>query len=105
MVCCAIPGPHPQPLSYKERGARAVARLHCLPYSGEGIAVSLYGLLGCRRGGGRLGRQILVFHFPCVIQCVKRGVPNQIPERPVAGHFTLSMKRPNGGAVSVAVRS
>src|SRR5215471_3193558 len=26
--------------------------------------------------------QILVFHFPGVIERVKRGVPNQVPERP-----------------------
>ena len=40
--------------------------------------------------------QVFVFHFPGVIQRVKRGVPNQIPERPGAGQFALGMERPNG---------
>src|SRR5260370_39986307 len=48
--------------------------------------------------------QVFVFHFPGVIQRVIRGVPNQIPERPSSGHFTLSMERPNGVAIGVAVR-
>src|SRR5215472_11717095 len=48
--------------------------------------------------------QIFVFHFPGVIQRVIRGVPNQIPQRPGAGQFALSMERPNGVAIGVAVR-
>ena len=31
--------------------------------------------------------QVFVFHCPGVIQSVKRGVPQQIPERPGSGHF------------------
>lgn len=34
-------------------------------------------------------RQVLVFHFPGVVHGVKGGVPNQVPERPLAGQFTL----------------
>jgi len=48
--------------------------------------------------------QVFVFHFPGVIQRVIRGVPNQIPQRPSSGHFALSMERPNGVAIGVAVR-
>src|SRR6266568_8059453 len=48
--------------------------------------------------------QVFVFHFPGVIQRVICGVPNQIPQRPGSGHFALSMERPNGGAIGVAVR-
>ena len=33
--------------------------------------------------------QILVFHFPGVIERVKGGVPYQVPQRPLAGQFTL----------------
>ena len=33
--------------------------------------------------------QILVFHFPGVIEGVKGGVPYQVPQRPLAGQFTL----------------
>ena len=49
--------------------------------------------------------QILVFHFPRVIQRVKGGVPKQIPERPGAGRFALSVELPNGSAIGVAVRA
>jgi len=49
--------------------------------------------------------QVFVFHFPGVIQRVKRSVPNQIPERPGAGHFAFRMERTNGVAIGVAVRS
>src|SRR6266511_4015306 len=48
--------------------------------------------------------QILVFHFPGVIERVKRGVPNQVTQRPRAGHFALGMQRPNGVAIGVAMR-
>src|SRR5215469_6955907 len=48
--------------------------------------------------------QVFVFHFPGVIQRVIRGVPNQIPERPSAGHFALRMEHPNGVAIGLAVR-
>src|SRR6476660_5229053 len=48
--------------------------------------------------------QILVFHFPGVIERVKRGVPNQVPERPRAGHVALGMQRPNGVAIGFAMR-
>ena len=34
-------------------------------------------------------RQILVFHFPGMIERVKSGVPYQVPQRPLAGQFTL----------------
>ncbi len=48
--------------------------------------------------------QVFVFHFPCVIERVKRSVPNQKLERPGSGHFALSMECPNGVAIGVAVR-
>ena len=35
------------------------------------------------------GSQILVFHFPGMIERVKGGVPYQVPQRPLAGQFTL----------------
>jgi hypothetical protein len=35
----------------------------------------------------QFGSQILVFHFPGVIERVKRGVPNQVAERPFAGQL------------------
>ena len=47
--------------------------------------------------------QVLVFHFPRVIQRVKCGVPNQIPKRPGAGHFALGVERPDGIEISLAV--
>src|SRR6266581_8002618 len=50
------------------------------------------------------GGEVLVFHFPGVIQRVIRGVPNQVPERPGSGHFALGMERPNGCAIGVALR-
>src|SRR6266851_9937597 len=50
------------------------------------------------------GGEVLVFHFPGVIQRVIRGVPNQVPERPGSGHFTLGMERPNGCGIGVAMR-
>ena len=41
-------------------------------------------------GTSRLfGSQILVFHFPGMIERVKGGVPYQVPQRPLAGQFTL----------------
>src|SRR5438067_11303560 len=49
--------------------------------------------------------QVFVFHFPGVIERVIRGMPNQVPQRPDAGHFALGMERPNGIAIGVAVRS
>ncbi len=36
--------------------------------------------------------QILVLHFPGVIERMIRGVPNQVPELPGAGDFALGMK-------------
>jgi hypothetical protein len=35
------------------------------------------------------GSQILVFHFPGMIERVKGGVPDQVPQRPLAGQFPL----------------
>jgi hypothetical protein len=49
------------------------------------------------------GSQILVFHFPGVIQRMIRGVPNQIPERPGAGHFALRMEGPSCIAIGIAM--
>jgi hypothetical protein len=43
---------------------------------------------------------IFVFHLPGVIERVIGGVPNQVPERPGAGHFVLGMQRP-----AIALRS
>ena len=41
-------------------------------------------------GASRLfGSQILVFHFPGMIERVKGGVPYQVPQRPLAGEFPL----------------
>ena len=41
-------------------------------------------------GTSRLfGSWILVFHFPGMIERVKGGVPYQVPQRPLAGQFTL----------------
>jgi len=39
-----------------------------------------------------------------MIKRVKRGVSNQKPERPRAGHVALGMQRPNGSAVGIAMR-
>src|SRR5262249_49127294 len=50
------------------------------------------------------GGQVLVFHFPRVVHRVKRGVPNQVSQRPGPGHLALGMELPNGFAVGVAVR-
>src|SRR4051812_3000422 len=50
------------------------------------------------------GSQVLVFHFPGVIERVKRGMPNQVPERPGTGHFALDVQRPNRVAIGVAMR-
>ena len=48
---------------------------------------SVYEMLGST---SRLfGSQILVFHFPGMIERVKCGVPYQVPQRPLAGQFTL----------------
>lgn len=49
--------------------------------------------------------QVSVFHFPRVIQCVICRVADQIAERPGAGWFALGMKRANGSAKGVSVRS
>ncbi len=49
-------------------------------------------------------RQIFVFQFPGVVQRMICGVPDQVAERPGAGHFTLGMQRPNCVAVGVAMR-
>src|SRR4051794_13417645 len=57
-----------------------------------------------RAASRALGRQILVFHFPGVIERVKSGVPNQIAQRPRASYLALGMQRPNGGAIGVAMR-
>jgi hypothetical protein len=41
-------------------------------------------------GTSRLfGSQILVFHFPGMIERVKGGVPYQVSQRPLAGQFAL----------------
>src|SRR5215217_6648197 len=66
----------------------------------------------CPLGSGRLwgptsrsfGGKVLVFQFPNVIHRMKRGVPNQEPERPRAGRFALGMQRPNCMALGVAMR-
>lgn len=46
-------------------------------------------LLSKRSASRWFGSQILIFHFPSVIECVIRGVPNQVPQRPLASQFTL----------------
>ena len=52
--------------------------------------IRVHAVLG---GTSRLfGSQVLVFHFPGVVQGVKGGVPNQEPERPfrhLAGQLAL----------------
>jgi hypothetical protein len=51
------------------------------------LSARLHAVLG---GTSRLfGSQILVFHFPGMIERVKGGVPYQISQRPLAGQFTL----------------
>ena len=47
--------------------------------------------------------QILVFHFPGVIEGVKGGVSNQVPQRPLARHLVLGMRRPDRVVIGVAV--
>ena len=50
------------------------------------------------------GSQVLVFHFPGMIHSVKGSVPNQVAERPLAGHLALGVVVPYGLAVGSAMR-
>ena len=48
--------------------------------------------------------QIFVFHFPGMIERVKGGVPYQVPQRPLAGQFTLRVVVPDCVAIGIAMR-
>jgi hypothetical protein len=53
-------------------------------------ATAMYHVDADRALGSRFfGSQILVFHFPGMIERVKGGVPYQVPQRPLTGQFTL----------------
>src|SRR5689334_18766205 len=50
------------------------------------------------------GSQILIFHFPGVIEGVKGGVPNKVPQWPLAGRLILGVQLPDGLAIGLAMR-
>src|SRR5438270_7144939 len=52
---------------------------------------------------GSFGSQILVGHFPGVVEGVKGGVPNKVPQRPLAGHLAFGMERSNRIAIGIAI--
>jgi hypothetical protein len=56
------------------------------PFTGS---VDGYILLVEHQASRLFDTQIFVFHFPGVIERVKRSVPNQETERPRASHFVL----------------
>jgi hypothetical protein len=100
--CLAVENPSSHPYAgIMGLIAMCVAPDAAHPEIGQGLRAPLLVSVGRSRVGGG---HILVFHFPCVIQRMKRGVPNQIPERPGAGWFALGMERPNGRAIGIAVR-
>src|SRR4051794_39032345 len=60
-----------------------------------------------KRSAGTFASQILVFHFPGVIERVKGGVPNQEPERPfrlLASLLALGVVVPYSLAIGIAIR-
>src|SRR5689334_6760947 len=60
-----------------------------------------------KRSAGTFASQILVFHFPGVIERVKGAVPNQEPERPfrlLASLLALSVVVPDCLAIGITIR-
>src|ERR687888_52505 len=79
------------------------SRRECAAYDHSKIAT----ISRAKQSAGTFGSQILVFHFPGVIERVKGGVPNQEPQRPfrlLASLLALGVVVPDCLAISITIR-